>query len=190
MTLFNLMDPRLATIDAAGICDVLRPRGGDAIDALVAGYAARRPDATGAELWTAIATDGVFRIPAIRLAEAHSTHSPAWMYLFTWESPVFGGVLRSTHALEIPFVFDNLNQPGGDLMTGTGPERQDIADAMHRAWIAFARTGNPEHAGIPSWPAYDTTTRPTMRFDVTRELCSDPYGEDRRAWDGVDIRTG
>jgi para-nitrobenzyl esterase len=190
MTLFNLMDPTLATIDAAGIVELLRPRGGDKVEALVADYAQRRPGASGADLWTAVATDGVFRIPAIRLAEAHGTHSPAWMYLFTWESPVFGGALRSTHALEIPFVFDNLAQPGGELMTGTGPERQGIADAMHRAWIAFARTGNPEHDGIPAWPAYDTNTRPTMQFDITPTLLADPYREDRRAWDGIDIRTG
>jgi para-nitrobenzyl esterase len=189
MTLFNLMDPSLATIDQPGICNLLRPRFGDAADALVADYATRRPNATGIELWTAVATDGVFRIPAIRLAEAHSTHSPAWMYLFTWESPAFGGALRSTHALEIVFVFDNLAQPGADMLTGTGAERQDIADAMHRAWIAFARNGNPEHDGIPAWPAYDTTRRPTMRFDTTREILSDPYGEDRAAWDDVTLIT-
>ena len=62
-------------------------------------------------------------------------------------------------------------------MTGSGPERQAIADAMHRAWIAFARNGDP------GWPAYDPTRRATMRFDVNSEVLDDPQGTQRRAWE-------
>jgi para-nitrobenzyl esterase len=102
------------------------------------------------------------------------------MYWFTWETPVFGGVLRCTHALEIPFVFDTL--PSAQLFTGESAELQDIADAMHRAWIAFARTGDPNHDGIPTWPQYDIDRRATMRFDATVELVDDPDGADRTAW--------
>ena len=111
-------------------------------------YRAPTPDAHAAGALVALATDGVFRIPAVRLAEAQAAHGPVWMYRFTWETPVFGGILRSTHALEIPFVFDTLDQPRRRQFTGDGPERAAIADAMHRAWIAFARTGDP--AGPPT----------------------------------------
>src|SRR5207253_2162814 len=83
--------------------------------------------------------------------------------------PVFGGILRSAHALEIPFVFDNLDRGRAEVLTGTGPERQGIADAMHRSWIAFARDGNPQHAGLPEWPRYDIDRRATMRFDTGLE---------------------
>ena len=131
----------------------------------------------GTRLWSALATDGVFRIPAIRLLEAQGSHGRSWLYLFTCETPVFGGILRSTHALEIPFVFDNLDQRGADMLTGDGPERQAIADAMHRAWIAFARTGDP------GWPAYEAPRRATMRFDRESELVDDPERPQREAWE-------
>jgi para-nitrobenzyl esterase len=99
------------------------------------------------------------------------------MYRFTWETPVFDGVLRSTHALEIPFVFDTLHQPGAGQFTGDGAERAGIADAMHRAWISFARTGDP------GWPVYEPTRRATMRFDTVPEILDDPDAEQRRAWE-------
>ena len=105
-----------------------------------------------------------------------------WSYLFTFATPVFGGILRSTHALEIPFVFDNLDRGGADVLTGTGPERQGIADAMHRAWIAFARDGDPRHAGLPEWPRYDLDRRATMRFDAECEVLDDPARDDRLAF--------
>ena len=179
MTLFQILDPTLADLDDAGIVDRL--------DALVpptrrvfsthtaASIPTRRPPSSG----SALATDGVFRVPAVRLAEAQVAHGPVWMYRFTWETPVFGGLLRSTHALEIPFVFDNLDQPGADKFTGHGPERAAIADAMHRAWIAFARTGDP------GWPAYDRARRATMRFDRETEVLDDPDGAARRAWESL-----
>ncbi len=53
---------------------------------------------------------------------------------------------------------------------------------MHQAWIAFARTGDPNHRGLPAWPAYDAGERPTMRFDTTVELLDDPAGADRAAF--------
>jgi para-nitrobenzyl esterase len=184
MTLFHLMDQSLAQIDEAGI--VSRSRlWFDAKRAaeIVEGYRANRPDGSLLDVWTDLSTDAVFRIPAIRLAEEQLGHGPVWMYLFTWETPVFGG-LRSTHALEIPFVFDALDKRGSDMFTGQGPERQRIADAMHWAWIAFARGQSPQHDGVPEWPQYDTKRRATMRFDATPELLEDPAGADRELWDG------
>ena len=86
--------------------DVVRDRTaailGDDARTLVDDYRSRRPGAPPRELWLDIATDRVFRMPAIALLEAQGPHAPTWMYLFTYETPVFGGILRSTHALEIP----------------------------------------------------------------------------------------
>ena len=110
------------------------------------------------------------------MAEAQVAHGPTWMYRFAWESPAFGGILRSTHAIELPFVFDNLDR-NTEGVTGNGPERQGIADTMHRAWISFARTGDP------GWPTYDTDRRATMRFDVESGVVDDPERDQRRAWD-------
>ncbi len=181
VTLFNVLDPQLGGITVDGVAPLLEPWYGGESPEIVADYASRRPGVSGSELWTDVGTDAVFRIPAIRLAEAQRTHAPVWMYLFAWETPVFGGALRCTHALEIPFVFDNLDR-GAEMFTGTGPERQSLADAMHGAWVAFAHHGDPSHPGIPSWPAYDVDRRATMRFDLTSEVVDDPMGEDRAAW--------
>ena len=54
---------------------------------------------------------------------------------------------------------------------------------MHRAWIAFARDGDPQHAGLPEWPRYDLDRRATMRFDTTFELLDDPAREDREVFE-------
>lgn len=179
MTLFTLMDPGLATLQRDGLVTRLSAVVGteQAAD-IVTEYVNQRPDASVADLWTALATDAVFRIPAVRLAEAQIGHGPVWMYLFTWATPAFGGLLRSTHALEIPFVFDNLDQPGIEVFTGTGPERAAIAARMSQAWLAFAR------AGDPGWPEYSVERRATMRIDAEWELVDDPAGHERKLWDG------
>ena len=101
------------------------------------------------------------------------------MYLFTWETPVFGGKLKSCHALELPFMWDAIDKPGLSVLTGDGDDRQALADAMHAAWIEFARTGDP------GWAAYDTGRRATRRFDTTVETLDDPMGDQRELWTGV-----
>ncbi len=176
MTLFQVLDPALADLDDETVIGHLAHLVREPA-ALLRAYRDAMPDASVAQLWSALATDAAFRMPANHLAEAQSAHAPVWMYRFTWETPVFGGVLRSTHALELPFVFDNLHQPGAENFTGTGAERDAIAGAMHRAWIAFARTGDP------GWHAYDGTRRATMRFDDTVEPIDDPGAAYRQAWD-------
>jgi para-nitrobenzyl esterase len=184
MTLFAIVDPTLATMDDADVAQ--RLAGFDpTLDApsLLRTYRDHKAGASTQDVWIAMASDGLFRIPAIRLVEAHLAHGPAWMYLFTWATPVFGGMLKSTHALEIPFVFDNLDQPGVEMFTGDGGERQSIADGMHAAWIAFARTGDPSHPGIPQWPNYGLERRATMRIDATWELVDDPDSDVRKYWE-------
>ncbi len=187
MTLFTLADPGMATLDDDGVRARMRNALGAGGEDVFDSYRARKPDVTPQELWLQLSTDAVFRVPAARLLEAQLAHAPVWSYLFTFESPVFGGVLRSTHALEITFVFDTLDRGGAELLTGTGPERRAIADAMHPAWIAFARGGDPNHTGLPEWPRYELDRRATMRFDATCEVLDDPGREDRLAFDAAGI---
>jgi len=177
MTMFSFSDPEFASLTDDLIRERLRRYVGDEGDLLGADYRARRPRATPQELWSEIATDVLFRLPAIHLLDAQQPHGPGWAYLFTYETPVFGGLLRSSHALEIPFVFDCLDT--AQMFVGTGPKLQTLADAMHRAWIAFARAGDPNHPGIPEWPRYEPARRATMRFDTTCEILVDPGGDSR-----------
>ncbi len=127
----------------------------------------------------------MFSIPAIRMAEARAAHvGKTWMYLFEWESRAFDGRLKASHALEIPFVFDNLDRAGVDVFLGEGPTPQHVADMMHAAWTSFIRTGDPS-CEAAHWPAYDTGRRPTMVFGDAGGVVDDPDGAERRLWDGL-----
>ncbi len=133
-------------------------------------------------VWRAAMTDQVFRIPAIRMAEARAAHGATTrMYAFDWASSAFGGRLGSCHALEIPFAFDVLDAPGVDVFTGPDAPRP-LASAMSRAWTAFAHAGDPSHDGIGEWPVHDTDRHPTMHLDVTCEVRDDPAAAERVAW--------
>ena len=143
-------------------------------------YRAERPSADASELLIALTTDHMFRVPAIRLLEARQPHTPDhWMYWFCWPSRGFDGRLGATHALEIPFAFNNLEQPGVDVFLGPGARPQALAERMHLAWLAFVRDGDP------GWPRYDLDERPTMRFDASSDLVFDPDANERAAWDGL-----
>jgi para-nitrobenzyl esterase len=148
------------------------------VEATLAAYRAAHPNASAGDLLAAIQTDWYWRIPAIRLADAHAT-SPAatYMYEFGWRSPQFNGRLGACHALEIAFVFDTLGHATEPLW-GTDPPQQ-LADTMHAAWVAFATNGDC------GWPKYDLSRRATMRFDVTSEVVDDPRSAERALWEGV-----
>jgi para-nitrobenzyl esterase len=105
------------------------------------------------------------------------------MYLFTWESPAMAGALGACHALEIPFVFGNLDIPTMDRFAGAGPDARRLSEQMSEAWIAFARTGDPHHAGIPRWPTYDTARRATLEFGPQTRVIDAPFDEERRVWE-------
>lgn len=113
-----------------------------------------------------IDVDLMFRPGAVVQASMKSAlegGAPVYMYLFTWQSPVFDGKYKSLHCMELPFVFDNVAL--ANHMTGGGPEAHMLADKMSKAWINFARTGNPNHSDLPDWPQYNSETTATMHFD-------------------------
>lgn len=118
--------------------------------------------------------DRIFRPNAIEQGnwKAAAQGAPVYMYQFAWESPALDGILRSTHCMEIPFVFDNIARSAA--MTGGGKEAQALADKMSSAWIQFARTGNPNVAGLPEWTPYTKENGALMIFNNTCELKSNP----------------
>ena len=148
---------------------------GDA--ALLDAYRRTRPDASDNDVMIAMTTDHMFRIPAIRLAEAH--RGDTWLYQFDWESRAFDGRLKATHALEIPFAFDNLDRAGVDAFLGPGPVPQSVATEMHDVWARFI------NAGDPGWPVYDIDRRATYCFNEHSALIDDPASEERIAWHGL-----
>ncbi len=120
--------------------------------------------------------DFIFRPGAVEQAKLKSAQqgAPVYMYMFAWESPVMDGILRSTHCMEIPFVFNNVVRHAS--MTGGGKAAQVLADKMSSAWLNFARTGNPNTEGLPEWEPYTADKGATMIFDND---CGMKYNHDK-----------
>ena len=152
-------------------------------DAALTAYRTEWEGAEPEPLLMAMMTDRFFRIPAVRLAEAQAQNGgTAYQYLFTWNSRAFDGRLKATHALEIPFMFNNLTRAGADIFLGPGPTPQALADAMHAAWIAFIRSGDPSCNAVGEWPTYHTEHRAVMELGDRISLRVDPYGATRALW--------
>jgi para-nitrobenzyl esterase len=140
----------------------------------------RQESVDPADLYTAMATDWVFRVPSMRLAAAQATFNQAtFAYLFDWESPFGGGTLGSCHALELPFVFGTVDNPFVALFTGVGPEVTDLSAAMQAAWVSFAATGDPAAGTDQTWAPYSAERRATQRLGAIRELLDAPMEKER-----------
>ncbi|MFE4628170.1 carboxylesterase family protein [Streptomyces mirabilis] len=122
-------------------------------------YQAARPGATPGELTAAIATDWFYRIPAIRLAEAHAHHQGAGgthLYEFAWRPPTFDGRLGACHATELPFVFDNLHDQGFTNLIGTAPPQTrrhharclGLLRRLRRPRLARLPPARPQHPAL------------------------------------------
>jgi para-nitrobenzyl esterase len=105
--------------------------------------------------------------------------APAYLYLFAWQTPAFDGRPGAFHGSEVPFVFDNTDRCAP--MTGGTSEARALADRVSDAWIQVARTGNPNHSGLPDWPAFTPDRVPTMVFDNTCEVKNNHDGEARNS---------
>jgi len=178
-TMAVFSDPRGPVTDRATLLERARAVFGAAAEKVVEVYESARHGASATDLYCAFATDQYIRIPLLRLADAQCRGGGStYVYEFAWPSTAFGGILKACHSLEIPFVFDTLDQPFSRLLTGDDPP-QALSDTMHRAWIEFASSGDP------GWSRYDVERRPTMVFDSECILVDDLRGEERILWDGV-----
>jgi para-nitrobenzyl esterase len=181
---FFAPDERLRPIDAAEFRNRVKAllKLDDAkAGSLVALYQQQHPARTDIDLWNRLESDAsAFRSGVDAQAERKAGQgAPVYLYRFEYYSPVRDGRLMSMHCMEIPFVFDNL--AAGKVYTGDGPVAQRVADQMSAAWVAFARTGNPSHKGMPPWTAFNATTRPTMVFGAETKLVDDPGRAERLA---------
>jgi para-nitrobenzyl esterase len=99
---------------------------------------------------------------------------------------VRAGMLRSMHTMDIPFVMENVDIAKTEL--GEGKERYALQDRMSTAFVTFARTGNPNHKGIPNWSPYTPAQRATMIWNNECRVVNDPYREEKDAIAAVEGR--
>lgn len=149
-------------------------------DEVIALFRKKNPKATPGRLFFDIASAVVFRRGAWRHADlkAKQGKAPVYLYEIDWETPVDGGKWGSPHSMEHPFVFDNVALSASIIGTSAA-NPQKLAEQISPTWIAFARTGNPNNPAIPDWPAYDTTNRTTMVFDLASKAEA-KFREDER----------
>jgi len=181
MTLFSLNDPSAFQLDDDGmrkrVQDLLAGEAPGMIDL----YRKLNPGATPSDLYFLIASDYRYGAPTMKIAERRAAlkKGPLYVYYFRWETPVQGGRLKSPHTMEIPFAFDNVQISA--RLTGGGPEAMALAGRVSDAWIAFARTGNPNTPKLPHWPAFTAKDHATMVLDNTSRVVNDPLREQRLA---------
>ena len=184
-TLYDRPTPETLALDEAGLRLRASKRIGGDPERVIEAFRKGHPDATPWDLWILIATDHPRGTYSRELAKRKATQAgaPVFLYRFDWETPEGGGHMRSPHTVEIPFVFNNIKVAGP--LISRMPKAQALADKVSAAWVAFARTGNPNASSLPKWPAYSAASRDTMLFNNTSRVEQDPDRGPRLAMEQV-----
>ncbi len=160
--------------------------------ALLAHYQARHAGtsrSSGSDVWAAIQTDGLMRLPIERIAEAQSEHRETFMYQFAWQPHHATRDVGAFHAIDLPFAFDSFDsastsQTWGEFL-GVDEAGRRLGHRIRSAWAAFAATGDPTTDETGPWAPYDVRSRTAMVFDTTPGAVDDPLGTERGWWDGL-----
>jgi para-nitrobenzyl esterase len=177
-------NPDAYALTSEQLVERLRPRYGERTPAIIAAFRKEYPEARPFDLLSVISTAS-FRQAAVDQAtrKAAQGGAPAYLYLFAWRTPMLDGRPGAFHSSEIAFVFDNADRCVN--LTGGRPEALELSTNMSRAWVQFARHGDPSHPGLPAWPAVSPGKLATMVFDTRCRVKDDPEGEGLRAITGA-----
>lgn len=150
---------------------------------IVALYRQHYPDKSPYLVQAMILTDSQLRRAVVRQAERKHAlgRAPAYVYCWEWPTPAFGGKFGAVHGTDVGTAFHNTR----GAMYGETPAAMAMADRHAGAWIAFARTGDPNHAGIPHWAPYTPDTRSTLVFADAMRAEDDHRGDFRKLWDDI-----
>jgi para-nitrobenzyl esterase len=164
-------------IDEAGLKARLTERFGAKGDNIYQVLRKAHPDVKPVEILSFIsAQNPMAYLQASRKAGQNT--APTYLYMFAWHTPMLDGRPRSFHCSEIPFAFANTDKC--ENYTGASEEARQLGDKMAKAWINFARNGNPNHGGLPKWPAFSDSNGAMMVFNNKCEVRNDPDGDARK----------
>jgi para-nitrobenzyl esterase len=168
-------------LSEAGLQALVGKIAGAQADRVLSAYRKTYPNVSPYAIQAMIVTDRTFRVNAYKQAERKAAlgKAPAYMYLWDWPSPAFEGKFGAIHGTDVGLSFHNSR----GAITGDGPEARKMADKLASAWVAFAKTGDPNNPSLPHWSPYDTKTRATMVFDKETRAENDPRGEFRVLWE-------
>jgi para-nitrobenzyl esterase len=175
-----LYDTKLTTLTDAELKERVTTQYKDKADHIIEVFRTAHPNETPGEWMSRIAAAPV-RQSAITQAERQTAlgGAPVYLYWFCWKTPVLDGRPGAFHCAELSFVFDNTDRCAP--MTGGGQIPRALARKISEAWINLARRGDPNHSGLPKWPAFTSTDKATMIFDTPCEAKNDPDRDERRA---------
>lgn len=153
----------------------LQTRYGAKAEAIAATYRHQHPRERPFGIWAAINTSGVRRATAELAAKKAALHAaPVYQYVYAWRTPALNDRPGTFHSAEISMVFDNADKCANYSCGST--DGLALSSNMSRAWTSFARSGNPNHPGLPSWPAFDKDKQSTMIFNTTSASQADFEG--------------
>ena len=158
---------------------LVQPFGADKVDAIIAAYRKMYPKSNALDVLAFVHAGGYRHITNTQAERKMALGAaPAYIYYFTWQTPILDGRPRAFHCAALPFVYYNTDRAAA--MTGGGDDARALAAKMSDAWVAFARNGDPNHPGLPKWPVYNKETGPVMIFDNRCEVKNDPDREARK----------
>jgi para-nitrobenzyl esterase len=150
-------------------------------------YRRHEPDKAPHLLLAQVLTDAGFRRNVHIQAERKAAQgaAPVWVYQWDWPTPAYDGKFGAIHGIDVAASFHAVR----DTFFAGQEEGRLMADRLASAWVAFARTGDPNNETLPHWPTYDGSSRSTMVFDAQTRVEDDPRGEIRRYFDQFPLPT-
>jgi para-nitrobenzyl esterase len=185
---FNFRNqPEIFSMSAAELANRVTTRLGDKADRVLAAYHKAMPTASPSDMFIAIATAESFGNDTIALASRKAVQpAPVYLYRYDYESnvPIKGTdkTLKAGHASDIGPTFYNYDQDG---LHGNGAGLARASANLSALWTSFARSGTPSAEGVPTWPRYNTKTRPTMLVNTTCKVVNDLDAEIRKMWESL-----
>jgi para-nitrobenzyl esterase len=164
------------TLTEADLKTIVDKRSGGKGAEILAMYRKYYPEKSPYLIQAQIFTDSGFRRSAFKQAELKAVQGKGAIYMYEWDwpTPAFGGRYGAIHGLDVSGSFREARD-GNDMAR--------VADELSSAWVAFAKTGNPNNSRIPPWSTYDAQTRATMLFGTPTQQVNDPRAEMRKFWE-------